>query len=176
MKKECSSRMLLLNNSCKITLHPVLGRTEGKSSAMGRINVTCSKASLKYRTRNEVVFVSCSIVPDALQPHGLHPTRLLCPWDFPGKDTGVGCHFLLQGNFQTQGSSLRLLSLLHWQAGSLPLEPPGKPHGLWSRYPHFLRNTVEIHRSNLSRALSKKRSLGSNLAMLDPKVAAWNKL
>ena len=29
-------------------------------------------------------------------PHGLQPTRLLCPWDFPGKNTGVGCHFLLQ--------------------------------------------------------------------------------
>ena len=32
-------------------------------------------------------------------------TRLLCPWDFPGKDTGVGCHFLLQGIFPTQGSN-----------------------------------------------------------------------
>ena len=31
----------------------------------------------------------------SLQPHGLYPTRLLCPWDFPGKKTGVGCHFLL---------------------------------------------------------------------------------
>ena len=32
-----------------------------------------------------------------LQPHGLWRARLLCPWDFPGKNTGVGCHFLLQG-------------------------------------------------------------------------------
>ena len=32
-----------------------------------------------------------------MQPHGLEPTRLLCPWNFPGKNTGVGCHFLLQG-------------------------------------------------------------------------------
>ena len=31
-----------------------------------------------------------------LQPHGQQPTRLLCPWDSPGKNTGVGCHFLLQ--------------------------------------------------------------------------------
>ena len=31
-----------------------------------------------------------------LRPYGLQPTRLLCPWDFPGKNTGVGCHFLLQ--------------------------------------------------------------------------------
>ena len=33
------------------------------------------------------------------------PTRLLCPWDSPGKNTGVGCHFLLQGIFPTQGSN-----------------------------------------------------------------------
>ena len=43
------------------------------------------------------VSVSCSVVPDSLRPHGLQPTSFLCPWDFPGKDTGVGCHFLLQG-------------------------------------------------------------------------------
>ena len=40
----------------------------------------------------------------SLPPHGLQPTRLLCPWDFPGKNTGVGCHFLLQGIFPDQGS------------------------------------------------------------------------
>ena len=38
---------------------------------------------------------SHSVVPDSLQPHGLQPTRLLCPWDFPGKSAGVGCHCLL---------------------------------------------------------------------------------
>ena len=36
-----------------------------------------------------------SVVSDSSQPHGLQPTRLLCPWDFPGKSTGVGCHCLL---------------------------------------------------------------------------------
>ena len=55
------------------------------------------------------------------------PARLLCPWDSPGKNTGVGCHTLLQGIFPTQGSNPCLLHFLHWQAGSLPLEPPGKP-------------------------------------------------
>ena len=35
-------------------------------------------------------------MPNPLLPHGLQPTRLLCPWHFPGKDTGVGCHFFLQ--------------------------------------------------------------------------------
>ena len=43
------------------------------------------------------------------------PTRLLCPWDFPGKNTGVGCLALLQGIFPTQGLNLHLLCLLHWQ-------------------------------------------------------------
>ena len=36
-----------------------------------------------------------SVVSDSSRPHGLQPTRLLCPWDFPGKGTGVGCHCLL---------------------------------------------------------------------------------
>ena len=38
---------------------------------------------------------SCSVVPNSSRPHGLQPTSLLCPWDFPGKSTGVGCHCLL---------------------------------------------------------------------------------
>ena len=51
------------------------------------------------------VRVSCSVVSDSLRPHGLQPTRLLSPWNFPGKITGVGCHFLLQRIFPTQGSN-----------------------------------------------------------------------
>ena len=47
--------------------------------------------------------------------------------DSPGKNTGVGCHFLLQRIFPTQGLNPRLLHLLHWQADSFPLAPPGKP-------------------------------------------------
>ena len=57
----------------------------------------------------ELVSASCSVVPNSLQPHGLQPTRLFCPRDFPGKDPGVGCHFLLRGIFLTQGSNLDLL-------------------------------------------------------------------
>ena len=51
-----------------------------------------------------------SIVFDSLQHYGLYPTRLLCPWNSPGKNTGVGCHFLLQAIFLTQGSNLGLRS------------------------------------------------------------------
>ena len=46
-----------------------------------------------------------------LPPHG--PTRFLCPWNFPGKNTGVGCHSLLQGIFLTQGSNPGPLCVLH---------------------------------------------------------------
>ena len=51
--------------------------------------------------------------------------------DSPGKNTGVGCHALLQGIFPTKGSNPSLLCLLHWQACSLPLVPPGKPRKVY---------------------------------------------
>ena len=51
-----------------------------------------------------VVIQSCQFMtPRNVGPQG--PTRLLCPWDFPDKNTGVGCHFFLQGIFPTQGSN-----------------------------------------------------------------------
>ena len=53
--------------------------------------------------------LSCSVVSDSLQPHGLYPTRLLCPWNSPDNNTGVCCHPLLQGIFPTQGWNLGLL-------------------------------------------------------------------
>ena len=68
----------------------------------------------------------CSVMSNPLRPHGLQFTRLLCLWNFPGKNTEVGCHFLLQSVFSTRGSNACLLRLLHWQADSLPTEPPGK--------------------------------------------------
>ena len=68
-----------------------------------------------------VSVLSCSVISNSLQPHGLEPARLLCPWNFPGKNTGVGCHFLLQGIFPIQGLDRHVLCLLHWQVDSLPL-------------------------------------------------------
>ena len=67
---------------------------------------------------------ACSVVSNSLQHGELQHTRLLFPWDFPGKNTGVGCHFFLQGIFPTQG---RNLHLLHWQAGFLPLSHHRSP-------------------------------------------------
>ena len=75
---------------------------------------------LEVQYHNEHSRFSCV----SLRPHG-HPVKLLCPWDSPGKNTGVGCHALLQGIFPTQGLKPGLLRFLHWQAGSLSLTPPG---------------------------------------------------
>ena len=47
--------------------------------------------------------LSCSVVSNSFQPYGLQHAKLLCPWDCPGKNTGVGCHALLQGILPTQG-------------------------------------------------------------------------
>ena len=72
-----------------------------------------------------MLVLSRSFVSDSRDP--MECTRLLCPWGSPGKDTGVGCHFLLQGIFPTQGSSPCVWCLLHWQVDSLPLSHPGSP-------------------------------------------------
>ena len=64
---------------------------------------------------------SRSVMSNSLWPREQLPTRLLCPWNFPGKHTKVGGHPTLQGIFPTQGSNLSLLYLLHWQADSLSL-------------------------------------------------------
>ena len=58
----------------------------------------------KYFTK-EHMSVSCSVVSNSLQPHGLSPTRFLCPWGSPGKNTKMSCHALLQRIFLTQGSN-----------------------------------------------------------------------
>ena len=61
-----------------------------------------------YWHRKENESVSHSVMSDALWPHGLWPSRLLCPWGSPGKNTGVDCHALLQGIFPTQESNVGL--------------------------------------------------------------------
>ena len=60
---------------------------------------------------------------DPLQSRGLKPNRLLCPWNFPSKNAGMGCHFLLQQNF-LQALNLHLL---YWKADSLSLCHLGSP-------------------------------------------------
>ena len=99
------------------------------------------------------VHVGCSVVSDSLQSRELMPSRLLCPWDLPGKNTGVGCHFLCQGIFPTQGSNLCLLCLLHWQPDSLPLSHLGNSG---TRWPHPCHHHY-YHHSSLRQRLTCTR-------------------
>ena len=65
-----------------------------------------------------------SVLSDSLRPHGLQPTRLLCPQYFPGKNTGVGHHFLLgssQPRDRTHISCIGRLILYHWTIRKAPL-------------------------------------------------------
>ena len=83
--------------------------------------ILCHSLSSQLHLYGRLVANSC---PALLPPHRLQPSRLLCPWAFLGKHTRVGCHFLLQGIFLTQGDSPYLL---HWQVDSLPLSYLGSP-------------------------------------------------
>ena len=66
---------------------------------------------------------------------------LLSPWDSPGRNTGVGCHAILQGIFPTQGSNLSLLSLLQIGRRVFYQAPPGKPY-LPTQIPFFFSSDV----------------------------------
>ena len=84
------------------------------------------------------------VVSDSLRPCGLQPTRLFCPWDSPSWNTGVVCHALLWRVFLTQGSNPHLLCFLLWQAGSLPLAPPGKPNAQSRGFAAGVRNLIRL--------------------------------
>ena len=79
--------------------------------------------------------VSRSVVSNSLQPHGLY----LCPWNSPGKNTGVGCHCLLPGDLPNPGIKPRFPT---WQTDSLPAEPPGKPKNTGVGSPSLLQGNL----------------------------------
>ena len=83
------------------------------------------KFSLEFFHESESV--SHLVMSYSLWPHWLEPTRLLCPWHSPGKNTGVGSHFLLQGIFPTQGSN------------------PGFPHCEYILY-HLSHQTIRCYK------------------------------
>ena len=72
------------------------------------------------------VCAGCSVLQSC--PALCQPTRVVCPGNFSGKNSEVGCHFLLQGIFLTQGLKLCLLHFLHWLVDSLQLCHLGSPH------------------------------------------------
>ena len=87
-----------------------------------------------------------SVMSNTLQPHGLQPTRLLCPWDFPSKNTGVGCHALLQEILPTQGKNLCLPHLLHFRQILYCWAPREAQLAVssWANYLNFLTHRMRI--------------------------------
>ena len=92
-----------------------------------RINLALSRtaSSGSVPASSPVCNLLCLLVEASVPAHIWQSTSV--QFSCSGKNTGVGHHALLQGVFPTQGSNLHLLCHLHWQAGSLPLVPPGKP-------------------------------------------------
>ena len=92
------------------------------TSSQGHPSVCVSCSPLLVRTpvmldQSPPCLRSRSVVSNCLQPHGLQPARPLCPWDAPGKNTGVGCHFLAQRIFSSQGLNPGFLHcswILYW--------------------------------------------------------------
>ena len=92
-------------------------------------NGTCHLISSMYVYASYFIcacMLRSSVMFNSMQPHGLQPARLLCPWNFQGKNNAVGCHFLLQVIFLTQGSNLIVVSPA-LAASSLPLCHLGIP-------------------------------------------------
>ena len=123
-------------------------------------------SSTQNSLTKQVQLFSHSVVVHSLRPHGLLPTRLLCPWDSPGMDTGVDCCSLLQGIILTQGSKLHLL---HWQVGSLSLGPPGKPL-IWYPLVLFTQEYIDelpVLRNTLAHKASPDCGLCKSLLRMD---------
>ena len=75
------------------------------------------------------------------------PTGLLCPWDFPSKNTGVGCHFLLQGIFPTQGLNL-CFCMPYVGRHSFPLPHLGRPWNFLDQGSNLPPQIVEVQSLN----------------------------
>ena len=95
-----------------------------KSEMIVLLSQTLNEIAITHQVAYHSSSVSCSVVSNSLRPHGLQPTWLLCPWNSPGENTGVGCHFLLWAIFRTQGSNL---GLLHFRQILYHLSHQGSP-------------------------------------------------
>ena len=84
---------------------------------------------------------------DSVRSHRWKPTRLPHPWDSPDKSTGVGCHFLLQGNLPDPGIEPRSPAL---QADALTSEPPGKQYIMRNAGLEEAQAGIKIARRNLN--------------------------
>ena len=106
-----------------------------------------------FTYKTELCVCVCSVVSNSLRSHVLHPTRLLCPWDFPGKNTGVGCHFLLQGTSQPGIKAASPVSTA-LQMDFLPLSHLGSPKQSYlfqinTQYTWKVYNLLKLNKSRV---------------------------
>ena len=119
--KEANLKRL---RSVWIQLCRILEKTRLKRHRKKIMFARAAERGEKAERRLRACTWSCSVISDSLRPHGLLPPRRLCPWDSPSKNTGGGCMPSSGGSSPPRDHALRLP---YWQAGSLPLVPPGKP-------------------------------------------------
>ena len=107
--------------SLSITNSQSLLRLLSTESVMPSSHLILSRPSLWYFVIVPGLWFSCSVVSDSATPWTPGATRLPCPWDFPGKSTGVGCRFLFQGILLTQVSVwVGRRILYHWAMKEAP--------------------------------------------------------
>ena len=116
------SLIILSIFSCLLTQYIFFGECLFRSSVpiltehFVFLPLNCKRSLNSLDTRRLSATCPCSVaslVSDSSRPHGLELAELFCPWDFPGKNTEVSCHFLLQGIFPAQESKPHLQRLLH---------------------------------------------------------------
>ena len=120
----------------------------------------------KYIDVCACVCVSRSVMSHSLRPQGLYPARLLCPWDSPGTNTGVGCHSLLQEIFPAQRLNL---GLLHYRQILYRLSHQGSP---MIKQPKVLMSLLGIFSPGLGSDGPERRTLGQSLARTDKFISA----
>ena len=82
--------------SCPFSVTILVSSGDGAFTRAVFCNATIEMGRERKSNNVQLLLLSRSVVSDSVQPHRRQPTRLPCPWDSPGKNTGVGCHFLLQ--------------------------------------------------------------------------------
>ena len=118
----------------------------GITAAMGMHSWLNSRrwfGTRRLRVLQSLVLESNILAIEQQQQHGLGSARLFCPWNFPSKNAGMGCHFLLQGIFLTQEWNLHLLHLLHLWASYLELCHLGCPYDVLHR--HYNSHKQKTH-------------------------------
>ena len=101
---------------------------------MYKILISLLSAFLRVATAAAVA----SVMSDSVRPHRRQPTRLPCPWDSPGKNTGVGCHCLLQ--CRKVKSESEVVQSCPTLSNPMDCSPPGSSvHGSYSKFnQHFV--------------------------------------